>query len=608
MDDVRQKMASIVERWRRLPRGQRSALLAVLCASAVGFLLLLNHANQDVWEPIRGGREFSQPELTAIQAAWRKNGLRESRVDDQRLYVPKSQITRYEAQLPKSHSGDADSDSELEKQLSRSNLFTTHEEREQFKDIALRRDLQRVIRAIPAIADADVIWARSRNKTSFSSRSKVTATVNVKPRDGHDLTPQLIQSLRTVVASLIPDLNAEDVVVLDQSTGLAITDEHDSAVSQLQHCRQQERLAKRLETKIATVLTHIPDIRVQVTSNQQEVNQPGWQVTVSVPSTYFGAVTAQRILDKDQPFSLVPLNGSSSDVIQETECARLRQFVTSHLRNDDPSAQVAVVPIADDTLVNKAAAETPFAAWPHATCAALSVLLVASVIRPRRRAVRSGNAIVPQSPTSPTHSLAMHTNTKVPSLAMNTESPKAHSIELPQPLPHRECPSYARDDRTQAINEIDQLQQLTPQRLAGVLKDERAQTIAVLLTRFPARHVSATLTCLPTSLQVDIIRRLKSLGEVANELVTEIARSVWHRASSQSTGNHQATESRAKGTPLPPNLSSLEMNIVGALASTSPENQENERGIDDISNEPAAALTEQPSKRRPPRSTRRAFA
>ncbi len=608
MDDVRRQMASIVKCWRRLPRGQRFALAAVLCASAVGFLLLLNHANENVWESVRGGREFSKLELTAIQAAWRKSGLRESRVDGQRLYVPKSQITRYEAQLPKSHSNDADSESELEKQLSRSNLFTTHEEREQFKDIALRRDLQRVIRAIPAIADADVIWARSKNKTPFSSRSKVTATVNVTPRDGHDLTPQLVQSLRTVVASLVPDLDPQDVVVLDQLTGLAITDEHDSAVSQQQHHRQQERLAKQLETKIATALAHIPDIQVQVTSNQHAANQPGWQVTVSVPSRYFDAVTAQRILDEDQSFLVVSPHGTSSELVQESECTRLRKFVICLLRNDHPSAQVAVVPIAGDTPFNQAADETPFAAWPHVICAALSVLLVASVPRPRRRATRSGNAVVPQSPTLPPQSLTISSNVETSSPVVMTESRKPHSIEQPQPLPHCESPSCSRDSRAQAINDIDQLQQLDPQRLAGVLKDERAQTIAVLLTRLPARHVSATLACLPASLQVDIIRRLKSLGDVANELVAEIARSVWHRASSQSTWNHQATEVGATGGPWSPSISGRERNIAGTLASISPENPEIEHGIDDTSSEPTAAPTEQQSKHRPPNSTRRAFA
>src|SRR5262245_51615302 len=86
MDDVRRQIAAIVKYWRLLSRGRRFALSAVLCASAVGVLLLWNQPSDDVWEPIRGGREFSKSELTAIQTAWRKSGLRGARVDGQRLY------------------------------------------------------------------------------------------------------------------------------------------------------------------------------------------------------------------------------------------------------------------------------------------------------------------------------------------------------------------------------------------------------------------------------------------------------------------------------------------------------------------------------------------
>ena len=78
--------------------------------------------------------------------------------------------------------------SEWDKQLAHTNLFTSHEQLEQLKDNRLRNELRRVIRAIPAIAEADVIWARSKTRSAFSSRPKVTATVNVTPREGHDLT------------------------------------------------------------------------------------------------------------------------------------------------------------------------------------------------------------------------------------------------------------------------------------------------------------------------------------------------------------------------------------------------------------------------------------
>ena len=69
------------------------------------------------------------------------------------------------------------------------------------------------------------------------------------------------------------------------------------------------------------------------------------------------------------------------------------------------------------------------------------------------------------------------------------------------------------------------------------LRHERPQAIAVLLTRFPTRFASETLAGLPNTLQLDVIRRLKSLSEVLPELVDEIARSVCTRLPVDSAGN-----------------------------------------------------------------------
>ncbi|HLQ43085.1 MAG TPA: hypothetical protein VK137_00030, partial [Planctomycetaceae bacterium] len=275
MDELRRPIASLTEHWLRLPRGQRLAMTAVLVASVVGFSFVIGRSTSSDWQPIRGGREFTGKEFAAIQAAWREQDLTNFRRAGKRLCVPKSELSRYEAALSKSKSEKTASGSEWEKQLDRANLFTTHEQLEQLKDNALRNELRRVLRAIPAIADADVIWARGKGKSAFASRPKVTATVNVTPHDGYDLTPKLAQSLRTAVASMVPDLSPQDVVVLDQSSGLAITDVSDDAVTWQQHRRQQERLMKQTETKIASALSHIPGVAVQITATETPPSNVG---------------------------------------------------------------------------------------------------------------------------------------------------------------------------------------------------------------------------------------------------------------------------------------------------------------------------------------------
>jgi flagellar motor switch protein FliG len=99
-----------------------------------------------------------------------------------------------------------------------------------------------------------------------------------------------------------------------------------------------------------------------------------------------------------------------------------------------------------------------------------------------------------------------------------------------QPLPRELCrSSFANTANHVETDPIEQLLQTDSNQLADALRHERPQAIAVLLTRFTSRHASETLAGLPTDLQIEVIRRLKSLGDISPELVHEIARSVARR-------------------------------------------------------------------------------
>lgn len=547
MDELRRHAAPFLDRWQRLARGQRIAIAAVLAASAVGFFFLVAEDPTD-WRPVGDGREFNSKELAAIQSAWREQGLSNYRRDGRKLSVPASELARYEAALPKTDVGKVTSSNEWERQLAGVNIFTSHEELEQRKDNALRNEVRRVLKAIPAIAEADVIWARSRGRSAFASRSKVTATINVTPREGFDLTPELAQSLRAAVAGMIPDLIVDDVTILDQSTGLTITDDSVELLVGQQRRRQRERLARQLEARITTALAHIPNATVQAKladptptrhmtakptfgsaivwavdsadnlvefaplindDDEQEQPQlvnsedsPAWQVAVQIPESYFEARAAQQLL------SAQDRSANVTDLLEE-ECARLRQLVRNLLPSDATLAELSIVPtVASVTAAPQVAS---FTAWPHFACGLIAVFCLTFAARRRR------------------------TEDASPSMDRPTEyaSPSAEALEVLTPHVEHEDVEVrtvlAPTIPLQPITDLARLQQLDPQWLADALRQERPQAIAVLLTRFPARLASACLSRFEPSLQTEVIRRLKSLGEVPDELVTEIARAVYER-------------------------------------------------------------------------------
>ena len=536
-------------------------MVAVLIASAVGFCFLLNHSS-DNWQPIAEGREFSTSELAAIQSAWRQAGLKSFRRDARKLLVPSADLARYTAALPKSQRDDSDSGDERGPSIAKANLFTSHEQLEQIKDNDLRATLRRQLKAIPAIADADVIWARGKGRSAFASRSKVTATINVLPRDGHDLTPELAQSLRTAVAGMIPDLTAEDIVVLDQSTGLTVSNDSEQLTVEQRH-RQHERLARQLESRLAAALAYFPNTTVQAKlverrnrkvdeslrdstsshgvthrlSSDHIVAKPtidwtkeapnnlvefspliaidhnapplsetmdfassfGWHITVQIPQNSFEAQVVQQSLSAEH-------RTKHFDELCDAEYARLRQLVRNLLPPDATLAALSIEPRA----INTAAIPliTPFAAWPHVVCGFLALLCLTAATRRRQ----SEDSSPPSDHSTDRPSLNADTLGGHAPLAL-----KAADTVIAPPIP------------IEPLTDIARLQQLDPQPLADALRHERPQAIAVLLTRFPTRLASACLSRFTSSLQTDVIRRLKSLSEVPDELVVEIARSVCQR-------------------------------------------------------------------------------
>ena len=576
MDELRRHAAPLVERWQRFPRGQRVAVIAAVIASVLGFSLLIGRGTAE-WQPICGGREFSANELSAIQTAWREHGLKTFRRDGHSLAVPKAEAARYEAALPKLKSSNADAGSEWEKQLARTNFFTTSEQLEQHKDNALRNELRRILKAIPWIADVDVIWTRSKPRSTFAGRSKVTATINVLPRDGHDLTPELAQSLRTAVAHMVSDLSEADIAVLDQSTGLTMTDSSGQIVTAQQLRRQQERRTQQIETKILTALKHIPGTLVEVEWTPAESNvtknvapenlkhitakpvfgrsvldwhndTPGnfielttftddetsiasppaaepnnpsaCQIAVRIPQAYFDAHFARQWLGQQHQRDSRDTASSSFEQLCAAECSRLRNLLRSVLPTDVSATAVTVVADHDST-PTAAPTETTaglFTAWPHVTGTSIAFLCIVAAWRSRSRR---------QLPVATTST--RETASDNPPTAGEVVAALAPSASADEPSVSTSVIPITSEPRM--LDDLARLQQLAPERLADALRFERPQAIAVLLTRFPTRLASACLSRLSSSAQTDVIRRLKSLGDVPEDLVKEIASAVCLRLS-----------------------------------------------------------------------------
>src|SRR4029079_10423796 len=86
-------------------------------------------------------------------------------------------------------------------------------------DHARSMELANMIKAIPYVEDARIIPNPSRS-VGFARESKMTATLGVRTRAGHELSTSEAQTLRQTVAGCF-GMRPTDVTVVDLKTGIA---------------------------------------------------------------------------------------------------------------------------------------------------------------------------------------------------------------------------------------------------------------------------------------------------------------------------------------------------------------------------------------------------
>jgi flagellar M-ring protein FliF len=154
--------------------------------------------------------------------------------------------------------------SELEKSIKEASALAPPNQLETMKDVALAKELARMLEAVPEIETARVLWTPSKKRPFPRGATRVTATVYLKPRHNRELSMQLVQSARAAVAGAVPELSPSDVVVFDTSTGKSYTPEKDTDPYQSRQLQRVEELTQAYRKKVADALDYIEDVLITV--------------------------------------------------------------------------------------------------------------------------------------------------------------------------------------------------------------------------------------------------------------------------------------------------------------------------------------------------------
>lgn len=264
MDFLQRLTKQFGDLYRSMAPSQRATLIAVPLLVVAGFgWLFLQQQNHGHYTALSWGKVFDTEELMLAEQALIQDGLTDFRREGQRLMVPTAEVDRYNAALMTFDAMPSDMGSQLLKQYESLGPFSTEKERQERREAMLLQEVRRVIRAVPAIDDARVAIATTGRRT-WSQKTRVTANVSVRARAGQELSPRLVRSIRSAVASMVPDLNPADVTVFDVINGISHTGEAENDPMNGQLVQRIDQFQQQYENKISQALSYIPDAGVTV--------------------------------------------------------------------------------------------------------------------------------------------------------------------------------------------------------------------------------------------------------------------------------------------------------------------------------------------------------
>lgn len=250
--------------WRRFSTAQRISL-SIVSLSVLGFCCWIGFsAYRPRQEFLLGGKSFSKDELTRTLEAFKAAGLVRHKVEGQRISVPADEADRYTAAAVAQKALPAQFAAEFDRMQSRVNVFTSGEQRRELLEEARKTRLAQILRAIPEIEDAVVEWDRPKSTSLFRPQNQLAAHVSVRPRDGRELSLELVQSLKQFVAGALAGATPEDVTVVDMNTSRVHgrRTSAEAAADRIQSLTKQS--VDDITRQITRALQYIPNALVSV--------------------------------------------------------------------------------------------------------------------------------------------------------------------------------------------------------------------------------------------------------------------------------------------------------------------------------------------------------
>jgi|GEM_PF-901686 len=245
------------------PHQQLTFVLLALCVM-VPFGILIFGNQQSGYQPLQWGALFDRDGLMQAEQALMEAGHEEFETRGQRIYAPAGKVDEYNAVLASTGNVSPGALQDAGSAVETLGPFSTNRQFDLAHDADLRARIQRTLRKIRGIQDAEILWSSSR-VGRWGNVKMTRASVFVTPTGGRSLDSSGAETLRAAVSTMLPDLQRENIVVVDRSTNRswALNDPSDPGSSDVEQRKQryiddyQQRIRTELEQIIPNVVVAV---------------------------------------------------------------------------------------------------------------------------------------------------------------------------------------------------------------------------------------------------------------------------------------------------------------------------------------------------------------
>jgi flagellar biosynthesis/type III secretory pathway M-ring protein FliF/YscJ len=340
-------------------------LLAAVLVASLALILWQTRASigsvADGGEYLLEGQKFDKSQLRSIVQALAKNKLTGYVIQQQRIRVPRGQLSIYHAALAEADALPGEYPSYMGEALEQSRIFESEQARQQRLRHARELDMAATIRSFEGIDDA-MVQLDEIQQRGFQSQRLVTASVSIRPDEGHVLDRGQVRAIGRLVAGANAGMRPEDVIVTDLRSGISyLAGEANDAVGPVaeEYLRVKRAVERSWQQKLSQVLNFVPGVRVAVDAEldidadqgdqtPRSLTQPKrLAVAVAVPDSYLVGMGRLRSPAGNRSENSRPMMAQQQLLRRETE-TQIRDALVGLLPEQiDTSSAVTVTTYRD---------------------------------------------------------------------------------------------------------------------------------------------------------------------------------------------------------------------------------------------------------------------